>query len=146
MPHVMQRRVHWDETDQAGIVHDANYFRWFEIAEIELFRESGKPRKQMAEDSGTETPRVSVRCDFFGPIYDDDVIEIRTTVLDVSEKTYHLRHEVHRPADGKHLATGEVVACCVKTREDGTLHSRPLPEEMAAALKRYLLSEGGNAS
>jgi acyl-CoA thioesterase FadM len=58
-----------------------------------------------------------------------------------------LRQEVHRPADGKHLATGEVVACCVKAREDGTYRSFPLPEEMVAALKRYLVpAEAGGAS
>lgn len=133
----MEHRVCWHETDKAGIVHHANFFFWFEQAEIELFRQSGKSRMQLAKESATAHPRISVRCDFFSPAQEDDVLEVRTEVLNVSEKTYHLRHEVHRPADGAHLATGEVVICCVKEKEDGTFRSHPLPEEMAAALKKY---------
>ncbi|MFQ5913990.1 MAG: acyl-CoA thioesterase [Nitrospinota bacterium] len=146
MAHITEIRVHWADTDKAGIVHHANFFRWFEEAEIELFRESGKTRKRMAEDSDTATPRLSVRCDYFFPAYYDEIVEVRTAVLKVSEKTYHLRHEVHRPADGKRLATGEVVVCCVRAGEDGTFQSHPLSEEMVAALRRYSISEGEGAS
>jgi acyl-CoA thioester hydrolase len=145
--HVKKIRVHWDDTDKAGIVHHANFFCWFEEGEVELIRESGKARKTITQETGTANPRVSVRCDYFSPAYEDDTIEIRTSVLRITKKTYHLRQEVHRPADGKHLATGEVVACCVKAREDGTYRSFPLPEEMVAALKRYLVpAEAGGAS
>ncbi|MBL8848408.1 MAG: acyl-CoA thioesterase, partial [Planctomycetaceae bacterium] len=42
MPHfVSQRRVQFSETDMAGIVHFANFFRWMEEAEHEYFRSLG---------------------------------------------------------------------------------------------------------
>lgn len=144
--HVTQIRVHWDDTDKAGIVHHSNYFRWFEEGEVELLRQPGKSRKQMAEESATTYPRVKVSCDFFAPAFDDDVLEVRTSVLEISAKTYRLRHEIHRPADGKHLATGEVVVCCVRAQADGSFRSHPLPAEMVAALKRHLLPRREGAS
>jgi YbgC/YbaW family acyl-CoA thioester hydrolase len=140
----MQFRVPWADTDKAGIVHFASFLKWFEQAEIELFRESGKSRKQLNEESGTDQPRLSAKCDYFSPAYDDDLLEIRTTVANISDKTYRLRFEVHRSDDGVHLATGEVVACCIKVQEDGPLRSHPLPGEMVAALKRYLVSPENN--
>ena len=139
MVHVKKIRVHWDDTDKAGIVHHSNFFRWFEEGEVELIRDSGKARKTLTQESGTANPRVSVRCNYFSPAYEDDSIEVRSSVLKITQKTYHLHHEIHRPSDGKHLATGEVIACCVKRQEDGTYRSFPLPQEMVAALKRYLV-------
>ncbi len=144
--HVMRFHVPWADTDRAGIVHFANFFKWFEQAEIALFRDSGKTRNQLNKEFGTEQPRLSTKCDFFSPAYDDDLLEIRTTVATISEKTYRLRFEVHRPDDGVHLATGEVLACCIKVQEDGPLRSHPLPGEMVAALKRYLVPAGNGGT
>ncbi|MFQ5914248.1 MAG: acyl-CoA thioesterase [Nitrospinota bacterium] len=147
MAHVMRTRVRWADTDQAGIAHFPKYFDWFVQAEMELFRESGKTRKRMNADFGVDEPRLSITCDFFSPAFEDDMIEIRTAVLNISKKSYHLRCEVHRVEDGVHLATGEMIACCVQPQEDGRIRSHPLPDEMLAALKRYLVSpEGGGSS
>ena len=34
--HQHQQRVHYQETDQMGVVHHANYVGWFEIGRTEM--------------------------------------------------------------------------------------------------------------
>ena len=43
-------RVRYAETDRMGIVYNANYFRWFEIARTELCRLWGTPYAKWEED------------------------------------------------------------------------------------------------
>jgi len=145
--HIMEMRVPWHDTDSANIVHHANYFHWTEQAEIELFRKSGKSRKQIGEETGTMLPRLHVECDHFSPVYEDDLIEVRTKVLKLAEKTFHFHHEIHRPADEAHLATVELVICCAKVLEDGTMRASVIPDVMAAELRKYLVPEapGGDS-
>ena len=140
--HIMEMRVPWHETDSANIVHHANYFHWTEQAEIELFRKSGKSRKQIGEETGTMLPRLHVECDHFSPAYEDDLIEVRTKVLKLAEKTFHFHHEIHRLADETHLATVELVICCAKVLEDGTMRAHIIPDVMAAELRKYLAPGG----
>ena len=141
MIHIMEMRVPWHDTDSANIVHHANYFHWMEQAEIELFRKSGKSRKQICEETGVHLLRLSVKCDHYAPVYDDDILEIRSQVLNLKEKTFVLRHGVHRMTDDKQVATGELVICCAKSGEDGTAKSHPLPEIIVNELKKYLADE-----
>ena len=145
--HTMEMRVPWHDTDSANIVHHANYFHWTEQAEIELFRKSGKSRKQIGEETGTMLPRLHVECDHFSPAYEDDLIEVRTKVLKLAEKTFQFHHEIHRPADETHLATVELVICCAKVLEDGTMRASVIPDVMAAELRKYLAPEapGGDS-
>ena len=140
--HIMEMRVPWHDTDSANIVHHANYFHWTEQAEIELFRKSGKSRKQIGEETGTMLPRLHVECDHFSPAYEDDLIEVRTKVLKLAEKTFHFHHEIHRLADETHLATVELVICCAKVLEDGTMRAHIIPDVMTAELKKYLAPGG----
>ncbi len=140
--HIMEMRVPWHDTDSANIVHHANYFHWTEQAEIELFRKSGKSRKQIGEETGTMLPRLHVECDHFSPAYEDDLIEVRTKVLKLAEKTFHFYHEIHRLADETHLATVELVICCAKVLEDGTMRAHIIPDVMAAELRKYLAPGG----
>ena len=140
--HIMEMRVPWHDTDSANIVHHANYFHWTEQAEIELFRKSGKSRKQIGEETGTMLPRLHVECDHFSPAYEDDLIEVRTKVLKLAEKTFHFHHEIHRLADETHLATVELVICCAKVLEDGTMRAHIIPDVMAAELRKYLAPGG----
>ena len=39
----LRKKVHWSDTDAAGIVWFPNYFGWFEDAEEELLRRRARP-------------------------------------------------------------------------------------------------------
>ena len=60
-------RVHWADTDAAGVVWHGNFFRWFESAEEEIYRALGRPRQALLDELGVMMPRVDVRAHFKSP-------------------------------------------------------------------------------
>lgn len=75
-------RVRYSETDKMGIVYNANYLTWFEVARTELCRLFGKPYRGW-EAQGYYVPLVEAHCNFkFPASYDDAVILYCRTPLD----------------------------------------------------------------
>ena len=60
-------RVHWADTDAAGIVWFGNFLRFFEEAEDGLFRALGRTRIELIRDFGILMPRLDATCRFRSP-------------------------------------------------------------------------------
>jgi hypothetical protein len=73
-------RVHFADTDAAGVVWFANFFRFFEEAEDELFRALGKTRMEILREVGVMMPRVDASCRFRSPAHAEEVLEIGIAV------------------------------------------------------------------
>ena len=68
MPHVadffrVNVRVHWADTDAAGIVWFGNFLRFFEEAEDELFRALGKTRLELIRVEAHERDTQRLVCE-----------------------------------------------------------------------------------
>lgn len=94
-------RVEYVDTDQMGIVHNSNYFRFFEIGRTETIRSLGLSYKEI-EDKGVMMPMVEQQCKYFLPAYYDEVLTIRTSI-DVmpSSKFYFNYNIIRKEEDGK---------------------------------------------
>ena len=82
----LKRRVHFYETDAAGIVHFSWFYRYMEEAEHALWREAGlsiAPR----ETEAVAFPRVSASFDFHQPLYFEDEFEVNLVVEEITAKT-----------------------------------------------------------
>lgn len=67
-------RVRFVETDMMGVVHHANYFRWFEIGRVEYLRQAGLSLIEIM-DAGYLFPVADVRCKYNNPVrFPDDII------------------------------------------------------------------------
>lgn len=75
-------RVRYGETDQMGVVYHGNYATYCEVARVEFFREMGLPYKNL-EDSGVMLPVVELNLKFVRPAYYDEVLQIKTTVVEI---------------------------------------------------------------
>jgi acyl-CoA thioester hydrolase len=102
-------RVRYAETDQMGVVYHSNYLVWFEVGRVEMLRELGFPYREMEKLDSTHIAVVEVRCRFKSPALYDDLITIRTRLLNVRESLLHFGYEVVRSGDGTLLAEGETV-------------------------------------
>jgi acyl-CoA thioester hydrolase len=98
-------RVRYPETDQMGVVHHSHFLVWFELGRTELMREAGCPYAEM-EREGVWMPVVEASCRYLSPARYDEVLEVRTSLADVSRVTARFEYAIHRPADGRVLATG----------------------------------------
>ena len=77
--HKMKIRVIYGDTDNMGFAYHANYFRWFEAARTEMFREWGLPYREI-EEKGYFLPVSEAHCKFLSPLQYDDLVEIETTL------------------------------------------------------------------
>ncbi len=102
------QRVNYVDTDKMGIMHNSNYFRFFEIGRNELMRNLGLSYKEI-EDRGIMMPMVEQGCKYICPAYYDDEIIIRTTVKETPKAKIRFDYELIRlEAEGEErvLSTG----------------------------------------
>jgi acyl-CoA thioester hydrolase len=84
-----QFRVRYAETDAAGIVYYSNFFIYFEVGKMEMFRELGLPYDR-------RLPMVEAHCDFKKTAKFDDLIEVQTTVPEVYEKGFKVVSKIFK--------------------------------------------------
>ena len=134
------RRVQFAETDMAGIVHFANYFRWMEEVEHAYFRSLGLSVAMTLDGVELGWPRVNVGCEYYGPIRFEDEMELRLRVTKVGGKS--LSYEVDYLLDGKLVALGRTTSvCCAHTPEG--LKAVTIPESIRAKLTTGMASSHG---
>jgi len=92
--HTTRTRVRYAETDASGIVYYANYFVYFELGRLAMFRELGLPYDW-------RLPIRDTACRYHGSARFDDELEIRTTVQQLRSKGFQLGSEVYRLGDGE---------------------------------------------
>ena len=127
----IRHRVLFAETDMAGIVHFANYFRWMEQVEHEFFRSLGLSISMQHEGLHIGWPRVSAGCEFFGPLKFEDEVELKLRVMKVGEKSFS--YEVDYLVAGRRVALGKTTSVCCSL-EGGKMRSIPIPPEIREKL------------
>ena len=120
----IQRRVQFSETDMAGIVHFANYFRWMEEVEHAFYRSLGLSVAMEHEGRHIGWPRVSAACEYLGPVRFEDELELKLRLIRVGEKSCNF--EVDFLLAGRRVALGKVTSVCCEVGPDG-MRSIPIP-------------------
>jgi YbgC/YbaW family acyl-CoA thioester hydrolase len=138
---VVQRRVEFYDTDMAGIVHFANYYRFMEVAEHELFRTLGLTITGHLPD-GTKFgwPRVASRCSYSAPAVYDDLVEIRLRIAQRSPRALTTAYEFY--CGEKKLAEGEMTSVFCVIPPGQPMRSAAMPDQFAAALDRFAAQPG----
>ncbi|WP_018130406.1 acyl-CoA thioesterase [Effusibacillus pohliae] len=136
----IQLRVHWGDTDKAGIVFYPNYFKWFDIAGHQFFRSVGLAPSELEEKHQVILPMLDARCTFEKPLFYDDIITIRTVVQEINRKTIKLSHEVYR-GDAR-TGCGYELRGWVK-REGDRLAAVPIPDSVREILEQDAQEKAG---
>ena len=117
-------RVPFFDTDAMGIVHHANYLRYFEMARVEYLREKGLDYKTwMAK--GLHLPLVESQCRYKKPVRFDDIINI-SVQLKVEGLRVTLFYEITMKESEDLVATGSTQHVCVNDK----MKVLPLPDEL----------------
>ena len=133
----IDERVRWSAVDKAGIIFYGAYVRFFELAEMELFRAAGVPYSDVFDRFGIWLPRVHLQSDFHYPSRLDDNLRVAAYFTRFGTSSLQINFDVMHLEAGKLAVSGHEVLVC--TTQD-TLTPQPLAEELRAALSPYLMS------
>ncbi len=88
-----QIRVRYADTDQMGYVYYGVYAQYFEVARVELFRSMGIRYKDL-ETQGIIMPVLELRTKYIRPARYDDLLTIKTTILEMPQMRIAFDYEV----------------------------------------------------
>ena len=135
----MSRRVQFAETDMAGVLHFANYFRYMEEVEHAFWRSVGFCVVTPEGERTISWPRVAVACEYFAPAHFEDELALRFRVMHVGNRS--VGYEIEFIREGQPIAAGKVTAVCCEMK-DGHFG----PTEIPTAIRSKLLAAQQSAS
>ena len=128
------RRIAFAETDMAGIVHFANYYRYMEEAEHAFFRSVGRSISEKQSDGSIiGWPRVSCSCNYKAPIRFDEEIAVRVVIERIGAKSITMRHDFFRGETLLAKGAMKIVSC--RFFPDGKMESIFIPSEFRDAFE-----------
>ena len=125
-------RVRWAEVDPQGIVFNANYLMYFDVAATEYWRALGCVYPNAFAEHGVDTFAVKATLEFRAPARFDDVIDIRVRTARLGRTSLRLLLEVERGQQP--LVSGELVYV-IASAEART--PTPIPAFLREAILRY---------
>jgi 4-hydroxybenzoyl-CoA thioesterase/acyl-CoA thioester hydrolase len=129
----LERRVQFAETDMAGVLHFANYYRLMEEVEHAFWRSLGTSVIVHDADGELSWPRVATSCEYFTPARFEEVLELAFQVTEVGDRSFTYEVEFRREA--KMIARGTTKAVCCRSG-GGKFRAITIPE----ALREILLA------
>ena len=132
---VHRLRVRYHECDQQGVVFNAHYFAYFDIALTETWREVFGSYGAMV-DAGYDVVVAEARARFLAGARFDDELELHWWVERLGTTAMSTRIDIVRAGDT--LVEGDMRHVFVTA---GTAAKTAIPDDIRAALERYLVTE-----
>ena len=128
----IQRLVEFSDTDMAGIVHHAVFYRYMEAAEHAFFRSLGLTVAPPKTPASVGWPRVHTEADFSAPLRFEDEVEIHLLVAEKKSKalTYEFRLRKLNTPKPHEVARGRITVVCIKL-VNGRMKATSIPKAIA---------------
>lgn len=133
-----RRRVHFAETDMAGIVHFSVFFRYMEEAEHALWRAAGLVIARPGEPTGW--PRVATSFDFKTPLRFEDEFDVEVRVGAATRRTLQYEHRILNA--GALVGAGSVTTAFVSKPPGEPMKALDLPADVVARLRQACEAAG----
>jgi acyl-CoA thioester hydrolase len=121
-------KVRFAETDAQGIVHNSNYFIWFEVARVE-YLEQFAGGYQKLRDLGVEALVLETHVRYLQPAKFDDRLVVHARCLDVRGARFRYEYAIER--DGELLADGWTAHATV---DSASMRPTRVPEWLVEAI------------
>lgn len=133
-----EMRVRFAECDPQGIVFNARYLEYFDVAMTEIWREAVGPYEQATADAGVDLVVAEAGIRYLDSLRFDEVFELRATVARIGTTSMTTAIEVVR--DSTVVAAGELRHVFVDPGEGRPV---PIPDAVRTAFEPYLAGDGG---
>lgn len=128
----IKRIVEFADTDMAGIVHFAEFFRYMEAAEHAFLRGCGISVFHDWEGQRLTFPRVSASCDYVHPARFGDELTVEVSIDRLGRTSVRYAFTVRKGDEV--VAKGQITAVLCRVREDHSLEPFPFPEALREKL------------
>jgi acyl-CoA thioester hydrolase len=128
------RMVEFCDTDMAGIVHFANFFRFMEAAEHAFLRACGLSVFLDQEGQVISFPRVSASCDYRRPARFADVLDITVRIDKLGRSSVSYAFTFHKGAEL--IAEGQITTVLCRVLERHQLEAVAIPDPIREKLVR----------
>jgi len=108
-----ERKAYYHETDQMGVIHHSNYFRWLEEARVHFLHEIGLSYRHM-EEIGIISPVVSISAQYKKPVKFDDTVIIYIRVTKYTGIRLELEYEIRDKKTNDLMVLAESKHCFIK--------------------------------
>ena len=130
-------RVHFYDTDTMGVVHHANYIRWFETGRVEFLRSVGITLTEMMSD-GILFPLTEIQAKFIHSAKFDEDLELETTAVELTKVKMEFKYKIRRQSDGELLVKGHSQNVFTNT---ATGKISRLPEKYFSKMEKAMIEE-----
>lgn len=124
---VIRKKVHWRDSDAAGVVWFPNFLGWFEDAEEELYAALGTPRQALLDDLAFAMPRVEAHIRYASPAKPGQIVRIGVDAVILNPRRMKYTFDIRDDGSERLLASGTVRIACVDGK---TFTPRDFPEEI----------------
>ena len=131
-PFVHRLRVRYGECDPQGIVFNANYLHFFDIALTELWREAVEGGYKRMTAEGIDLVVAEARCRYLSPASFDDELDVGMTVGHLGATS--IRTDILIARDGVPVVEGELRHVVVALTDRA---KTPIPDWLRTALEPY---------
>jgi acyl-CoA thioester hydrolase len=139
-PFVHRLRVRYGECDAQGVVFNANYFAYFDVALTELWREAIGPYGAMLEH-GTDMVVAEARARYLAPAGFDDLLDLEVQVTRLGTTAMTTALTVRR--DETVVVEGEMRHVFI---DPATKGKKPIPEDIRSGLSAYADGQVGDGA
>ncbi|MDD4082353.1 MAG: thioesterase family protein [Sphaerochaetaceae bacterium] len=130
------RKTNYYETDQMGIIHHANYLHYFEEARVDFVEKIGYPYEKSCK-LGIEFGLLSVNCEYKKMVRFGDVIEIHSSISQISGARMTVNYKILDHNSGELMATGNSSHFYYDIKNKKTINLRKDVPDLYALLKSY---------
>jgi acyl-CoA thioester hydrolase len=131
VPFVHRLRVRFHECDPQGVVFNAHYFAYFDVALTEMWREAFGSYAEVVA-GGTDVVVVEASATFRAPARFDEELDVELRVDRLGATSMTMATAIRRDRDL--LVEGRMVHVFVDT---ATMAKQPIPDHMRAGLEPY---------
>ena len=104
-----QLRVRYSEVDWQGIVFNAHYLTFMDVAVTEYLRNIGLDYKQLAQEGKMDMALVKTTLDFISSAMFDDELEIGVRISHVGKTSYNVEVEIYKTGFEDMVLRGQTV-------------------------------------
>ena len=126
-------RVRWAECDLQGIVYDACYVTYLEVAQVEYFRNLGIFIYDEKLRISFDTATVKATLEFKAPAKLDEVIDVYMRVSSIGSSSFTMETEIYREDSEVLLVKAEMVYVNYDSDQG---EARPVPDDVRTRINQ----------